>query len=175
MQGSRKLIWRRDVDVQALGESSPAIATDRLFIGGEWVASSGQGAFEVISPSTEALYMTVAEATADDVDRSVAAARHAFDHGPWSRMTPQERAPFLRAIADGIAARGPELGSAWTSQVGVLTGLANYVSVNMADMFRSYADMADSFAFEERRSTSSGAVTGLLVREPVGVVAAIIP
>ena len=153
----------------------PSIATDRLFIGGEWVPPARDSMFDVISPSTEALYLRVAEATADDVDRSVAAARHAFDRGPWPRMTPGERAPFLHAIADGIAARGAELGSAWTSQIGVLNGLATYVSGNMAQMFRSYADLGDSFAFEERRPTSSGAATGLLVREPVGVVAAIVP
>ena len=163
------------MSVQTPVGSPPSIATDRLFIGGEWVAPASDSMFDVISPSTEGLYLRVAEATAPDVDRSVAAARHAFDRGPWPRMTPVERAPFLRAIADGIAARGAELGSAWTSQIGVLNGLATYVSGNMAEMFRDYADLSESFAFEERRPTSSGAATGMLVREPVGVVAAIVP
>ena len=164
--------------MDALDTRSPpssTIAADRLYIGGEWVAPSSGAKLDVINPSTEALYISVAEANSDDVDRSVAAARRAFDHGPWPRMTPQERAPYLIAMAEGVAARAADLGHAWTCQVGVPAGFAVQTSAGIAEMFRGYAAMADSFPFEERRPSSIPGGTGWLAREPVGVVAAIIP
>ena len=77
---------------------------DRLFIGGTWVAPEGTGTIEVISPSTEEVVARVPDATAADVDKAVAAARDAFDHGPWPRMTPAERGAVLTKVADAITA-----------------------------------------------------------------------
>ena len=65
---------------------------DRLFIGGAWVAPEGTDTIEVVSPSTERWWRRVPDATEGDIDKAVAAARHAFDHGPWPRMSPAERA-----------------------------------------------------------------------------------
>ncbi|HEX3979787.1 MAG TPA: aldehyde dehydrogenase family protein, partial [Acidimicrobiales bacterium] len=56
---------------------------DRLFIGGEWVAPSGTGTIEVINPTTEEVVASVPDATTADIDKAVAAARTAFDNGPW--------------------------------------------------------------------------------------------
>jgi len=60
---------------------------DRLFIGGEWVEPSSSSTFDVVSPSNEELVGRVPEAQNADIDRAVAIAREAFDHGPWPRMT----------------------------------------------------------------------------------------
>ena len=65
---------------------------DRLFIGGEWAAPAGTGVIDVVSPHTEEVIGRVPEGTEGDIDAAVAAARRAFDEGPWPRMTPAERA-----------------------------------------------------------------------------------
>ena len=83
------------------------IVHDRLFIGGEWVAPAGAGTIEVVNPSTEELYGRVPEGTVADIDAAVAAARQAFDHGPWVGMEPKERAAVLAAASGAITADMP--------------------------------------------------------------------
>jgi betaine-aldehyde dehydrogenase len=148
---------------------------DRFFIGGEWVAPSSASRFDVISPSTEELVLSVAEAQAADADRAVAAAREAFDKGPWPRMSPKERAPYLHALAAALTARNDELAHIWTSQMGILNSAAKFGTPGAAGFFHYYASLADSFPFIERHVPSFGGGAGLLVREPVGVVLAIVP
>jgi aldehyde dehydrogenase (NAD+) len=148
---------------------------DRFFIGGEWVAPSSASRFDVISPSTEELVLSVAEAQAADADRAVAAAREAFDKGPWPRMSPKERAPYLHALAAALTARNDELAHIWTSQMGILNVAAKFGTPGAAGFFHYYASLADSFPFIERHEPSFGGGAGLLVREPVGVVLAIVP
>ena len=148
---------------------------DRLFIGGAWVAPLTDERIEVVSPMSEEVIFSVAEAREADMDRAVAAARKAFDTGPWPRMSPAERAVYLRKFGDALAARGSELAHAWTNQVGVLNSFAQYAGYIAKGSFDQYAGMADTFAFEEPHTPSSGGGTALLVREPVGVVAAIVP
>ena len=65
---------------------------DRLYIGGEWVAPKAGGSIELVSPATEQVFAKVAEAREADMDAAVAAARKAFDEGPWPRLTHAERA-----------------------------------------------------------------------------------
>ena len=71
---------------------------DRLFIGGDWVAPEGTDTISVISPSTEEVIARVPDGTEGDIDKAVAAARTAFDHGPWPRMTPAERGEILAKV-----------------------------------------------------------------------------
>ena len=148
---------------------------DRFFIGGEWVAPSSAGRFDVISPSTEEIVMSVAEAQAADADHAVAAARLAFDKGPWPGMTPKERAVYLNAIGAHLAGRNDELAHIWTSQMGILNSAAKFGTPGAAGFFHYYASLADSFPFIERHTPSFGGGAGFLVREPVGVVLAIVP
>ena len=84
---------------------------DRLFIGGTWVAPEGTGTIDVVSPSTEEVVARVPDATAADVDKAVAAAREAFDRGPWPRMAPAERGAVLAKVAEAITAAGVLSGS----------------------------------------------------------------
>ncbi|MCL2535122.1 MAG: aldehyde dehydrogenase family protein, partial [Nocardiaceae bacterium] len=157
-------------------ETSPQLQhPGKLFIGGEWVAPSTSARFDVVNPATEEVFLTVAEADAQDMARAVAAARHAFDRGPWPRMTHAERASYLHAIADGIRERSAELGTIWTSEMGILAAVSAHASAGSGDVFDYYAGLADSYEWVERHQPSSGRGVGLLVREPVGVVAAIIP
>ena len=102
--------------------SAGRLSIDRLFIGGDWVTPATSGMLDIVSPSTEEHYASVVEAQTPDIDRAVAAARQAFDTGPWSRMTAQERAPYLVKIAAGIEARAAELAHTWTSETGTVDG-----------------------------------------------------
>lgn len=152
----------------------PVAHPDRFFIGGEWVVPSSSDTIRVIAPATEELYLSVAEAREADIDRAVAAARSAFDTGPWPRMSPIERAGYLNRLADELDRRAADLAQVWPNEMGILHSMAQMFVPGTSATYRSYAAMADTFAWEERHDTLMAAL-GLLVHEPVGVVGAIIP
>jgi aldehyde dehydrogenase (NAD+) len=153
---------------------APIRHADRFFIDGEWVEPSSGSTIDVIDSSTEQVYFRVAEAQAADIDRAVTAARRAFDEGPWPMMSHEERAVFLRGLANGVRERAEDFGQIWPRQSGALYLIARYGSEHVAGGFDYYADLAKTFPFEEQ-AQPSGEGFGLLVREPVGVVGAIIP
>jgi aldehyde dehydrogenase (NAD+) len=153
---------------------APLRHADRFFIDGEWVAPSTDATFDVIDSSTEQVYFRVPEAQEVDMDRAVTAARNAFDEGPWTRMTHVDRAEFLRGIANGLRDRAEDIGQIWPRESGALYLIARHGAAGIASAFDFYADLARTFPFEERVQPSMGEF-GLLVREPVGVVGAIIP
>lgn len=146
---------------------------DKLYIGGGWAAPATDRVIRIISPSSEEEVGSVAEASEADVDRAVAAARHAFDHGPWPRMTGPERAAKLRAIADRFAARSGEFARAWSLQVGIPFAHVEAMAPYFRAYFDYFAGLADQ-GFEEVRKPMQGG-TAVVVREPVGVAACIVP
>ena len=148
---------------------------DRFFIGGEWVKPSTDSTIDVTDSATEEHYFSVAEAQAPDMARAVAAARQAFDAGPWPSLTHAERAEYLRAIAEGLRKRGDEVGQIWPRESGVLYGIAKGAAKGAARAWEYYASLAETFAWEEQATPTAGGKFGLIVREPVGVVGAIIP
>src|SRR5690348_15878772 len=97
---------------------------DKLFIGGEWVPPTSGSQLAIVNPNSEAVFARVAAAGPDDMDRAVAAARQAFDHGPWPTTPPAERGAKLMQMIDHLEARVPELCAAWTAQVGGLASFA---------------------------------------------------
>jgi betaine-aldehyde dehydrogenase len=148
---------------------------DRLFIGGTWVAPEGTGQIEVISPSTEEVVARVPDATEGDVDKAVAAARHAFDHGPWPRMSPAERGALLAKVGDAIMAEMAEFAEIISTEMGSPVSWAQLGQVLAPSMiFSYYAGMVPGFAFDEVRSGVLNAEM-LVTKEPVGVVGAIAP
>jgi acyl-CoA reductase-like NAD-dependent aldehyde dehydrogenase len=147
---------------------------DRFFIDGEWVEPSSRSRIDVRDSATEEVFLSVAEAQVEDVDRAVAAARQAFDAGPWPRMTHRERAVWLGRIADAWQKRADAFADTWVRESGVLHSIAKYAAVNPASTFRFHAGLAETFEWEEPHATPDGK-RALLVREPVGVVGAIIP
>lgn len=154
---------------------APPIAhPDKLYINGEWCAPAGSSQFDVITPSTEELFLRVAEAQAEDVNKAVAAARHAFDKGPWPWLTHAERAGYLRRFAEMVRKDAGAMGMAWSNEMGILAPFAGLLMGEVAHYYDFYADLAESFAWEEVHPTQTTPF-GMLVREPVGVVAAIIP
>jgi len=148
---------------------------DHLFIGGDWVAPEGSETIAVVSPSTEEVVGRVPEGTEADIDKAVAAARLAFDSGPWPRMTPAERGAILTKVAEQITAEMNEMAEIITNEMGSPISFSTLGQVLAPTMiFNYYAEMASTFAFDEVR-------TGLLnpqvlvSKEPVGVVGAIAP
>ena len=158
-----------------MSKTIPLRHPDRLFIGGRWVAAAAGGRIDVISPNTEQVVMTVAEAGPSDMEAAVKAAREAFDKGPWPKMSPEERGAKLLEFAQALTKRKDDLAHAWTEQIGALFTMAPYMVGQGIGFFEFYAKLGHEFEWIERQKTTTGTGTGLLVREPVGVVATIAP
>jgi len=153
----------------------PVQHADRFFIGGEWVAPSSDATVDVIDSGTEEIYYTIAAAAADDMSRAVGAARHAFDDGPWARLTHAQRAEYIAALGEALKERNDVLAQLWPRESGVLYKTSQYAGRIGSGALASYAALAETFPFEEECAPTGGGKFGLLVREPVGVVGAIIP
>lgn len=147
---------------------------DQLFIGGKWVNPSGSTTFDVFDSATEERVVSVAEAQAPDMSAAVAAARQAFDEGPWPRMTHNERGKYLKRIAEELALRANDQANTWVLESGVTAAIARARAETVAAVWEYYAGLADTFPFQEVHKPAAANV-GLLVREPVGVTAVIIP
>ena len=147
---------------------------DKLYIGGEWVDAKSGKMLEIVNPNSEEVVARVAEAGKDDMDRAVAAARKAFDEGPWPTTPPAERGRMLRQLAERLKARSGELEKAWTAQIGGLPGMAVGVVMNGNMTLDAIAELGDSFKWSEQRKGQM-VDTIVIAREPVGVVAAIAP
>ncbi|MEU2158186.1 aldehyde dehydrogenase [Streptomyces sp. NPDC019396] len=146
----------------------------KLFIGGELVDPLGTGTIEVVSPHTEQVIGRVPHATEGDVDRAVAAARRAFDEGPWPRTALEDRIAVVSRIKDAFAVRHEEIARSISSQNGSpysWSVLAQALGAMM--VWDAAIAVARDFTYEERRSGVLGPI--LVRREPVGVVAAVVP
>lgn len=148
---------------------------DKFFIGGKWTEPSSAARIEVKDSATEELFLSVAEAKEADVDRAVAAAREAFDKGPWPRMSHAERAGYMRAMATELDKLAEPHARIWTCEAGALHSFTKARCAGISNDYLSYAAMAENFPFQERHKPRSGGEVALLVREPVGVVGAIVP
>jgi aldehyde dehydrogenase (NAD+) len=148
---------------------------DKLFIGGEWVEPDGKGTIEVISPHTEEVIGTVPDASPVDIDRAVAAARTAFDDGPWPRMSPAERAEGIKRLSGALQSRAQDIADLISSQNGSPKSWSIMGQVFSATMvLDTYAGITSGYPWEDRRDGALGAPV-LVRRAPVGVAAGIIP
>jgi acyl-CoA reductase-like NAD-dependent aldehyde dehydrogenase len=139
-----------------------------LYINGSWSPSSGKDLVDVVNPTSGQVIATVPAGTVADVDRAVAAAKAAF--ASWSASDLKTRAAFLRAVADGITARGEEIAAAAASDIGTPVKTGRYMHVKLpASTFTNMADNIEKYQFETREGPLA------IVREPVGVVACITP
>lgn len=152
----------------------------RMYIDGQWVdAMSGQR-FDTVDPATEQVITTVPHSGPEDVERAVAAARRAFEDGPWPAMTPAERQKVLWRIAEGISARADQFAQLESIDNGKSVAVAKAVDATWAaEIFYYYAGWATKI--EGRTIPVSvpwapGArFHAFTLREPVGVCAQIIP
>ena len=144
------------------------IDRDTLFIDGRWARPAGSGTIDVYNPTTEEVIARIPEGTAADVEQAVAAARRAFDG--WAQTPVAARAEYLQKIHEGLKQRADEIARTITSEVGMPIKLSTRIQAGSPiGIFGVYARLLPEFSFEERVGNS------LVVREPVGVVAAITP
>ncbi|NYE48201.1 betaine-aldehyde dehydrogenase [Spinactinospora alkalitolerans] len=145
-----------------------------LFIGGRRIPAKGTRRAEVRNPATGNYVGSAALASAADIDDAVAAARASFDAGVWAGAPPERRAAVLRAAADALDKRAPELARLITSELGCPIWFSERAHVpNPIRHLRYYADIAEDFDYDEHRT--DGVNTSVVTREPVGVVAAVTP
>jgi acyl-CoA reductase-like NAD-dependent aldehyde dehydrogenase len=148
---------------------------DKLFIGGSWVSPSSDDTIEVISPHTEAPIALVAAAGPADVDAAVISARTAFDDGPWPRLDPADRIDAVRRLAKIYAAQQSAMAELITAEIGAPISFAQRAQVGLPSMMMTaFCDLAQGFGWRETRRGFYGSDLDLR-REPVGVVAAIVP
>ncbi|TQC47846.1 aldehyde dehydrogenase [Rhodococcus sp. WS4] len=154
-------------------------AEGRLFIGGKWVESHGSDWITAVNPATEEIAGRVRAADRVDVDRAVAAARVAFDYGPWPRMSHTERAAVIRTAAKYLRDVTTEVAATITSEMGSPISQSLAVQVPRAyQIWEYFADLAETFPWSARRPSYDAVNAHLdliIEHEPIGVVAAIVP
>ena len=150
---------------------------DKLFIGGSWVDPAGSATIDVISPHTEERVRPYPEGTTTDIDRAVAAGRKAFDEGDWPRLSQEDRIAAVQRFADLYAARMIDMADLITEEMGSPTRFSQLAQAPAPwMMLNTFIGLAAAKAdpWEEARTGVLG--TDVIVRrEPVGVVAAIVP
>ena len=151
-------------------------ATFRMYVDGAWSDASGGATYEIPNPATEEIVARVANGARSDMERAIAAARRAFDQGPWRQTTRHDRARVIRRIIDGLEKRKEEIRSLLVS-----AAAAEYVShpiqLDMpSQLLATYADLALSFEFEKMLPTvinetpmGAQAVSAMANHQPVGV------
>jgi acyl-CoA reductase-like NAD-dependent aldehyde dehydrogenase len=158
-----------------LQSAAAAIAhIGELFIGGAWVPPVEGGLIDLVSPDTEQAFASVAEGGPEDIRRAIAAARKAFDNGPWPAMAPIERIRIVRKLGEALERRSADLGQVWSAQIGGLEAMAPLTAMLGNGNITNAVATAEGFAFEHSIPSQSAAA-GLIVHEAVGVVAAIAP
>ncbi|MCW2362255.1 MULTISPECIES: aldehyde dehydrogenase [Sphingobium] len=146
----------------------------KVWINGQWRAPNSGRFIELVSPNTEQVVGAVAEADEADMDAAVAAARAAFDHGPWPRMSVAERNEIMKKITVHLQSRASELAKAWTAQMGGLASFAPGMVAGATMQFDQTREVGANFQYVQQRETQAAAAA-YLVYEPVGVVASIAP
>lgn len=155
-------------------ERARPVPPRQLFIDGDWTPALSAAVLDVISPIDGSRLTGIADAGPADVDRAVAAARRAFEQGSWSRLAPAGRKKVLLRLADLIEAHALELAVLGVRDNGTEIGMAYKAEpLSAAGTFRWYAEAIDK-VYGEIAPTGAD-VLGLVHREPLGVVAAIVP
>ena len=146
-----------------------------LYIGGGWVAPSGDARIDVVSPHTEEVIARAPAASPAEVDRAVAAARAAVDEGPWPRLDPAERIDAVRRLAAAYGERRREMAELITAEMGAPISFSKVAQAALpATMLGAFAAVAEAHAWEEVRPGYYGQDVTLR-KEAVGVVAAVVP
>ena len=151
-----------------------ALENYQMYIGGEWVDATGEKTFESLNPANGEAWSTVPEATEHDVDRAVQAAHKAFTDGPWPAMTPTQRGKLLRRLAELLAERSELLGRVETVDTGKLFKETRWQASYIAEFFQYYAGLADKIHGDTLPIDKPNMWT-MTLREPLGVVAAVVP
>ncbi|WP_435068866.1 aldehyde dehydrogenase [Amycolatopsis thermoflava] len=153
------------------------ITYEQLFIGGEWTTPSSAELLDIRSPHDQSLLGRAAQALPADVDRAVAAARKAFDEGPWPRTSPAERIAVIRRLVKLREERADEIAALISAENGSALWFTKAGRPGLTRQANAYLKAAEEFGWEETLEPSDPAAPfrSVVRREAVGVVAAIIP
>src|SRR5262245_47183564 len=164
----------------ACSERTRSMKTWQMYVDGKWTDAQDGRTYALPNPATEEEIARAPEAAVADVERAVAAARRAFDEGPWSRTRVAERAAVLHRIADGIERRKDAFRDVLVAAHGAEFVTHGPQLDQPIELIRNYAELARAHPFEEllplvEQPTPAGKnlVSTLLVRQPVGVCALI--
>ena len=146
----------------------------QMLIDGKWIDAASGKRFETHNPATGELLATVAEGDAEDINRAVAAARRAFE-GPWSKVKPYERQALLLKLADLVEKNFEELSQLDTLDMGAPISRTRGNKLRVLGMLRYYAGQATALHGETIENSLPGDIFSYTLKEPVGVVGAIIP
>jgi acyl-CoA reductase-like NAD-dependent aldehyde dehydrogenase len=153
-----------------------AIPTYRLYIDGRWSDASGGATYDIVNPATEEVVARAPNGSAADMERAIAAARRAFDEGPWTRTTPADRAKVLRRLIDGLEKRKEQIRALL-----ITTAAAEYVTHTVQletpfELLANYVDLVTSYHFEEMLPVVIGQTpmgtqvnNSMVYHQPVGV------
>jgi len=143
-------------------------AYNNFFINGKWVEPQGKSTLEVINPATEQAFATISLGTAEDINQAAKAAKDAFNS--WSNSSIEERKEVLNNIISGLKARGDEMATAISNEMGAPMGLAKTAQLGSGlGHFMNIQNILDNYEFEEVRGTTK------IVKEPAGVCGFITP
>ncbi|HKV06182.1 MAG TPA: aldehyde dehydrogenase family protein [Candidatus Acidoferrales bacterium] len=151
--------------------------TRQMFINGKWVDAASGKTFPTYNPATGEVLANVAEGDREDINRAVAAARAAFDSGPWSKITPSQRGKLMWKLADLIEKHSEEFAQLESLDNGKPVTIARVADIpGTIDMFRYMAGWATKIEGNTIPISAHGAkFLAYTLREPVGVVGQIIP
>ena len=150
------------------------IKSYQMLIDGAWVDASDGGTFDSTNPTNGEVWSRVPEATAQDVDRAVRTAHTAFTSGPWASMTPTDRGKCLRRLAELLAEQSEELGRIESIDTGKMLKETRWQAKYIAEFFQFYAGCADKISGETLPIDKPDLFV-FTKREPLGVVAAVVP
>ena len=146
----------------------------QMYINGEWVDAENGATFTSVNPATGQTWAEVPEASEADINRAVEAAHHAFSEGAWATMTPTARGKMLRRLAEVLTEHSEPLGRCETVDTGKLFKETRWQANYISDFFQYYAGLADKVTGETLPIDKPDMMT-MTVREPLGVVAAVVP
>jgi acyl-CoA reductase-like NAD-dependent aldehyde dehydrogenase len=146
----------------------------RMFIDGQWADAADGRSFTSLNPATGEDWAEIPEAAAEDVDRAVRAAHRAFSTGPWAAMLPTARGKLLRRLADLLAGASESLGRIETADTGKMLKETRWQATYIAEYFNFFAGAADK-VMGSTLPIDKPDMLAMTLREPLGVVAAIVP
>ena len=171
--GNRHVKWRKAMAGSPLRADDLRLST-KAVIGGRSLASESGKTFDTLNPANGRVLATVAECASVDVDKAVKSARAAFDDGPWPRMSPTERKTILQRFATLIEAHCDELALMEALEAG--KPISDCLQIDLPESvntIRWHAEAADKIY--DSLAPAGGGVVSMIVREPIGVVGAILP
>lgn len=150
------------------------IHTYKMLIDGAWVPASDGGTFDSVNPTDGKPWCRVPDATEEDVDRAVQAAHRAFTSGEWAEKTPTQRGACLRKLADLLAENSEVLGRTESIDTGKMLTETRWQAKYIAEFFQFYAGCADKITGETLPIDKPDLFV-FTKREPLGVIAAVVP